>query len=124
MTASRRLKDLKTAGWKFIAFAILCPNLFATIGMLVAHCYSYVIGEPFHLGTYRIVFGVVRRGGVHRRPAVSGWRFLRPAQPSRRLMLDARSLYLARRLHTGLYRNCRAHRQNLPVGVSLWREML
>ena len=36
MTASRRLKDLKTAGWRFIACALIMPNLFATIGMVVA----------------------------------------------------------------------------------------
>ena len=32
MTASRKLKDLRTAGWRFIVFGLLAPNLFATIG--------------------------------------------------------------------------------------------
>jgi hypothetical protein len=54
MTASRRLKDLKTAGWKFIACALIMPNIFATIGMIVAHGYSHAIGEPFELGTYAL----------------------------------------------------------------------
>jgi hypothetical protein len=54
MTASRRLKDLRTAGWKFVACALIMPNIFATIGMIVAHCYSHAIGEPFELGTYAL----------------------------------------------------------------------
>ena len=37
MTASKRLKDLKTAGWRFVACALIMPNIFATIGIIVAH---------------------------------------------------------------------------------------
>lgn len=40
MTASRKLKDLSSAGWPFVVFGILAPNLFATVGILVAHVYS------------------------------------------------------------------------------------
>ncbi len=58
ITACRRLKDLKTAGWPFIAFAIIAPNVFATFGMCVAHAYSLAIGEPFQLGTY-VLFAVL-----------------------------------------------------------------
>ena len=58
ITACRRLKDLKTAGWPFIAFAIIAPNIFATFGMCVAHGYSLVVGEPFQLGTY-VLFAVL-----------------------------------------------------------------
>ncbi|WP_145451143.1 sodium-dependent bicarbonate transport family permease [Gimesia panareensis] len=54
ITACRRLKDLKTAGWRFIAFGILGPNLFAVIGILLAHAYSMMLGEPFDLGTYAL----------------------------------------------------------------------
>lgn len=54
ITACRRLKDLKTAGWRFIAFGILSPNLFAVIGILLAHAYSMLLGEPFDLGTYAL----------------------------------------------------------------------
>lgn len=54
MTASRRLVDLKTAGFNFIAFAILAPNIFATFGILVAHAYSMAIGVPFEIGTYAL----------------------------------------------------------------------
>ena len=96
MTASRRLKDLKTAGWKFIAFASIMPNVFATIGMIVAHCYSHVIGEPFELGTYCALCSVVRP----RRPTspcqpCSGWRFPRPAPRCRwPHHWDARSLIM------------------------------
>lgn len=54
ITACRRLKDLKTAGWRFIAFGILSPNLFALIGILLAHGYSMALGEPFDLGTYAL----------------------------------------------------------------------
>ena len=58
MTASSKLKDLKTAGWKFIAFGILAPNLFATIGIIVAHLYSMMIGSPLEIGTY-VLFSVL-----------------------------------------------------------------
>ncbi|MBN69949.1 MAG: sodium-dependent bicarbonate transport family permease [Gimesia sp.] len=54
ITACRRLKDLKTAGWRFIMFALLCPNLFALFGILVAHGYSMALGQPFDLGTYAL----------------------------------------------------------------------
>ena len=58
MTASRRLRDLRTAGWKFIAFGILAPNVFATIGICLAHGYSMLLGEPFAIGTY-VLFAVL-----------------------------------------------------------------
>jgi hypothetical protein len=54
MTASRRLRDLRSAGWKFIAFGVLAPNVFATIGICVAHAYSMILGEPFPIGTYAL----------------------------------------------------------------------
>jgi hypothetical protein len=52
MTACQRLRDLKTAGVPFIIFGIVAPNVFATIGIIVAHLYSHALGEPFTLGTY------------------------------------------------------------------------
>ena len=54
MTASQKLADLHVAGWKFVTFAILCPNIFATIGMCVAHAYSMFLGTPFEIGTYAL----------------------------------------------------------------------
>lgn len=54
ITACRRLQDLKTAGWRFIIFGVLAPNVFAIIGILVAHGYSIVLGQPFDLGTYAL----------------------------------------------------------------------
>lgn len=58
MTASQKLKDLKTAGWQFITFAIVAPNIFATTGILIAHAYSTFLGEPFEIGTY-VLFAVL-----------------------------------------------------------------
>ena len=58
MTASRKLKDLKTAGAGFIAFGLLAPNLFATAGICIAHVYSHMTHTPFHLGTY-VLFSVL-----------------------------------------------------------------
>jgi len=58
MTASSKLKDLRTAGWQFVAFALIAPNIFATIGMLIAHAYSTFLGQPFDIGTY-VLFGVL-----------------------------------------------------------------
>lgn len=54
ITACRRLKDLKTAGWRFILFGVFSPNIFALIGIIVAHLYSMVLGQPFGLGTYAL----------------------------------------------------------------------
>ena len=58
ITASRRLLDLKKAGWQFVGFGLLAPNLFAAIGMTVAHLYSHAIGTPLDLGTY-VLFAVL-----------------------------------------------------------------
>jgi hypothetical protein len=54
MTAAKRLKDLKTAGWRFIVFGLVAPNVFATTGICVAHLFSTSIGEPLQLGTYAL----------------------------------------------------------------------
>ena len=58
ITASKRLKDLRQAGWKFIAFAIVAPNIFATTGIVVAHIYSTMIGVKLDIGTY-VLFAVL-----------------------------------------------------------------
>lgn len=58
MTACRRLRDLKTGGWQFILFGVLAPNVFATLGMVVAHVYSWAIHEPLDQGTY-VLFAVL-----------------------------------------------------------------
>lgn len=58
MTASRKLKDLRTAGPGFIFAALLMPNLFATIGIFVAHAYSVMTGAHFAIGTY-VLFSVL-----------------------------------------------------------------
>lgn len=54
MTACKRLRDLQTAGWSFIGFALIAPNVFATLGIFVAHGYSTFLGRPFDLGTYAL----------------------------------------------------------------------
>ena len=58
MTASKCLKDLRSAGWKFVVFGLAAPNVFAGIGILVAHAYSMMLGEPFEVGTY-VLFAVL-----------------------------------------------------------------
>ena len=58
MTASKKLKDLANAGWQFVAFALIAPNVFATAGMLIAHGYSLFLGQPFDIGTY-VLFAVL-----------------------------------------------------------------
>ena len=58
MTASRKLKDLRTGGIGFIAFGLIAPNVFATLGILVAHAYSLITHTPFELGTY-VLFSVL-----------------------------------------------------------------
>jgi hypothetical protein len=52
------LKDLRTAGLPFVLFGLIAPNVFATIGMCLAHGYSLMIGQSFDVGTY-VLFGVL-----------------------------------------------------------------
>ncbi|WP_092048801.1 sodium-dependent bicarbonate transport family permease [Planctomicrobium piriforme] len=54
MTASQKLRDLATAGWQFVTFALVAPNVFATLGMCIAHAYSMFLGQPFAIGTYAL----------------------------------------------------------------------
>lgn len=58
MTASKKLRDLRNAGWQFVAFALIAPNVFATGGILIAHAYSRFLGQPFDVGTY-VLFAVL-----------------------------------------------------------------
>ena len=58
ISACSKLKDLRSASWQFVAFALIAPNIFATTGMLVAHVYSMALGQPFDVGTY-VLFGVL-----------------------------------------------------------------
>jgi uncharacterized protein len=58
MTASRKLKDLRTAGPGFIFFAVLAPNLFATLGIFVACAYASLTHTDFKTGTY-VLFAVL-----------------------------------------------------------------
>ncbi len=68
MTASRKLKDLRSAGRGFIVFGLLAPNIFATLGILVAHGYAYLTHAALPAGNLCAVRGALRRGLVHRRP--------------------------------------------------------
>lgn len=58
MTASRKLRDLRAAGKGFIFFALLAPNLFATLGIIIAHSYAALTGADFKPGTY-VLFAVL-----------------------------------------------------------------
>ncbi len=58
MTAARKLKDLKSAGPGFIFFGLAAPNIFATLGIVIAHCYAHVTHAKFELGTY-VLFAVL-----------------------------------------------------------------
>ena len=58
MTASRKLKDLRSAGRGFIVFGLLAPNIFAPIGIVVAHLYAYLTHTDFKPGTY-VLFAVL-----------------------------------------------------------------
>jgi uncharacterized protein len=58
MTASRKLKDLRSAGRGFIFFGLLAPNLFAALGIIISHSYAYVTHTEFKPGTY-VLFAVL-----------------------------------------------------------------
>jgi hypothetical protein len=58
MTASRKLKDLRSAGPGFIVFGLVAPNVFATLGIFVACCYAALTHADFKPGTY-VLFAVL-----------------------------------------------------------------
>jgi uncharacterized protein len=58
MTAASKLQDLKSAGRGFILFGLLAPNLFAPLGIIVAHAYAYLTHTNFGPGTY-VLFAVL-----------------------------------------------------------------
>jgi hypothetical protein len=58
MTASRKLKDLRAAGPGFIFFGLLAPNIFAPLGIIVAHSYATLTNTDFKPGTY-VLFAVL-----------------------------------------------------------------
>jgi hypothetical protein len=58
MTASRKLKDLRTAGPGFIVFGLVAPNVFATLGIVVACSYASLTHADFKTGTY-VLFAVL-----------------------------------------------------------------
>ncbi len=58
MTASSKLRDLRVAGWPFIAFGLIAPNVFAIVGIVIAHLYSLAVGHHFDTGTY-VLFAVL-----------------------------------------------------------------
>jgi hypothetical protein len=58
MTASRKLRDLRTAGFQYVLFGLIAPNIFAVMGITVAHIYSMMTNTHFELGTY-VLFSVL-----------------------------------------------------------------
>jgi uncharacterized protein len=58
MTAASKLQDLKSAGRGFILFGLLAPNLFAPVGIIVAHAYAYLTDTALAPGTY-VLFAVL-----------------------------------------------------------------
>ena len=58
MTASRKLRDLREAGRGFIFFGLLAPNVFAVLGIVLAHFYSVISDTHFEPGTY-VLFAVL-----------------------------------------------------------------
>jgi uncharacterized protein len=58
MTAASKLRDLRVAGRGFIFFGLLAPNLFASLGIIVAHAYAYLTHSDLEPGTY-VLFAVL-----------------------------------------------------------------
>ncbi|SPM31720.1 sodium-dependent bicarbonate transport family permease [Mycobacterium terramassiliense] len=58
MTASRKLRDLRSAGPGFIFFGLLAPNIFAPLGIIAAHIYASATHADFKPGTY-VLFAVL-----------------------------------------------------------------
>ncbi|OSC41420.1 sodium-dependent bicarbonate transport family permease [Mycobacterium decipiens] len=58
ITAARKLRDLRSAGRGFIVFGLLAPNLFAMLGISVAHGYALVTHTDLKPGTY-VLFAIL-----------------------------------------------------------------
>lgn len=58
ITASERLRDLRTAGPGFVAFGLMAPIVFAHLGLAVAWTYAALTGDPLDVGTY-LLFAVL-----------------------------------------------------------------
>lgn len=58
MTAAQRLRDVRHAGWRFVMFALVSPNVFAGLGILLVHGFGFVVGQPMELGSY-VLFAVL-----------------------------------------------------------------
>jgi uncharacterized protein len=58
MTAASKVRDLRAAGRGFIFFGLLAPNLFAPLGIIVAHAYAYLTDTDLEPGTY-VLFAVL-----------------------------------------------------------------
>lgn len=58
MTAASKVRDLRAAGRGFIIFGLLAPNLFAPLGIIVAHAYAYLTDTDLQPGTY-VLFAVL-----------------------------------------------------------------
>lgn len=58
MTASRKLRDLRSGGRGLVVFGLLAPNLFATLGILTAHVYAALTHTLFQPGSY-VLFAVL-----------------------------------------------------------------
>lgn len=58
ITAARKLQDLRDAGRGFVAFGLLAPNIFAALGIFIAHSYAYLTHIHFQPGSY-VLFAVL-----------------------------------------------------------------
>lgn len=58
MTASRQIRDVRSGGFALVLYGVLAPNLFALIGLGVAHVYALALGITYPLGTY-LLFAVL-----------------------------------------------------------------
>jgi uncharacterized protein len=58
MTAASKIQDLKFAGRGFVVFGLLAPNLFASLGIIIAHTYAALTHIHLGPGTY-VLFAVL-----------------------------------------------------------------
>lgn len=54
ITAAKRMNDLKQVDWRFIVFALVCPNIFALMGIITCRIFCLISGAQFEVGTYAL----------------------------------------------------------------------
>ncbi|HEY9784342.1 MAG TPA: sodium-dependent bicarbonate transport family permease [Candidatus Obscuribacterales bacterium] len=58
MAAAKRMEDLRRVNWRFVAFALVAPNVFACFGLAACRLFNVLLHQSMDVGTY-VLFAVL-----------------------------------------------------------------